>query len=248
MCYAPHNPEIKKIDDYYALTFIANDDPYRPAFPGNQKIGLMYSKSLYGPWKMAGKSGLIIEPSNDSTHWTYNAAKGVSNPSITEIDGKIIVYFKLCKKGTVTAHTSTFGYAIADNIEGPYKLSDGPVTDNNTYTEDATSFSYNDKHYLFTVDNKGQLSGIDVGGLLWESQDGLSFKTDRMSIAYRLLEKYYKEYDPAKANVVYGRLAKFERPKILMQDGKPSYFFAPSGWVVTGEEHVYCHVLKINGL
>jgi len=53
--FAPHNPEIKKIGDYYAIVFIANDNPEKGFHPANQKIGLVYSKSLNGPWKKSRK-------------------------------------------------------------------------------------------------------------------------------------------------------------------------------------------------
>lgn len=239
--YSPHNPELKKIGDYYVLIYIANTNPERPIHPTNQTIGLFYSKSIYGPWLPAGDKGKILEASTDSTHFTYKSGLGVDNPSITEINGKPVVYFKYTYHGTGKAK---YAYATADQIQGPYTMMD-EITDNDSYLEDATSFSYNNKHYLVTNDNHGDMSGIFGGAVLWESQSGLDFSLDRAAVAFRTLPNYYTQYDEAKTNKVYGPNAKFERPKVLLIDGKPSYLFAPSGYQVYGKERVECHVLKI---
>lgn len=80
--YAPHNPEVKKIGKYYAIVFIANDNYQTPPHPKNQKVGLVYSTSLNGPWKRAGDKGLIIETSTDINHWTYGSGTGVDRKSV----------------------------------------------------------------------------------------------------------------------------------------------------------------------
>lgn len=239
--YGIHNPEIKKIGEYYALIFIANSDCKRPAHPANQAIGLYYSKSIYGPWLKAGKNGKILEASTKKGHYTYNSALGVDNPTITEIDGKPVVYFKYRRPDVPKAK---YAYAIAENIEGPYVMKN-EITDNDSYLEDATSFSYQGKHYLITNDNHGDMSGIFGGAVLWESKTGFNYSLKRAAVAFRTLPAY-THIDEKKVNKVYGPNAKFERPKILMIDNKPSYFFAPSGWQLEGKIRVACHVLKIN--
>jgi len=244
--FAPHNPEIKKIGDYYAIVFIANDNPEKGFHPGNQKIGLVYSKSLYGPWEKAGKNGLILEASQDPNHWTHGSGLGVDNPCLTEIDGKPVVYFK-AKTEEIKGSTgkAKYSYAIAESIEGPYKMSDETITDNDSYLEDATCFSSNGKHYLLTTDNHGHMSGLKGGAVLWESETGFKYSLSKAEIAYKLIPDYWKSFDKNKVNKVYGAQAKFERPKVLMKDGKPAYLFAPSGWNVNGDKRVVCYVLKI---
>lgn len=245
--FAPHNPEIKKIGEYYAIVFIANDNPERGFHPANQKIGLVYSKSLYGPWKKAGENGMILEASQDSTHWTYGSGLGVDNPCLTEIDGKVVVYFKAkTEEIEGTTGKARYSYATAENIEGPYTMSENTITDNDSYLEDATCFSYQGKHYMITNDNHGEMSGLKGAAVLWESESGFHFSLDKASVAFRRLPAYFKDYDESKVNKVYGPTAKFERPKILMMDGKPAYLFAPSGWNPYGEKRVSCNILKIN--
>ncbi|MCG8582943.1 MAG: glycoside hydrolase family protein [Bacteroidales bacterium] len=245
--FAPHNPEIKKIGDYYAIVFIANDDPSKGVHPANQKIGLVYSKSLYGPWKKAGNNGMIIEASNDPGHWTYKSGLGVDNPCLTEINGEIVVYFK-AKTEEIDGHTgkARYSYAKAKTIEGPYIMSDATMTDNDSYLEDATCFTMNGKHYLITNDNHGEMSGIKGAAVLWESETGFNYSLNKASVAFRRMPAYFKAYDEAKVNKVYGSQAKFERPKVLMVNGRPAYLFAPSGWHPTSSSRVACNILRIN--
>ncbi|MCT4590422.1 MAG: glycoside hydrolase family protein [Carboxylicivirga sp.] len=243
-CYAPHNPEIKKVGDYYAITFVANSDYNQPPHPGNQKIGLVYSKSLYGPWKKAGKGGMIIEASQDSSHWTFGSRLGVDNPCLTVIDSKPVVYFKATLE-KAESKPAKYAYATAESIEGPYTMSE-PITDNNSYLEDATAFTWNDKYYLLTTDNHGTVTGVEGGGILWSSNDWRKFDVKDIQLAYDLIPKYKKDYDESKVNKIYSGWAKFERPKVLMQNGKPTYFFAPSGWNIEGGDKSVCYILKIN--
>lgn len=49
--YGPHNPAIHKVNDQYVLLYIGNDNPETPPHPSNQKIGMLVSKNLSGPWK-----------------------------------------------------------------------------------------------------------------------------------------------------------------------------------------------------
>ena len=91
--YGAHNPEIKKVGDYYVLVYIANTDYRQPPHPSNQRIDMLISKSLYGPWEKVGQNGLIIEKSTDPDHWTYQSTNGVANPTFFESEGEIWCLF-----------------------------------------------------------------------------------------------------------------------------------------------------------
>ena len=242
--YAPSNPEIKKIGDYYALVYIANDDYHQPPHPSNQRIGMVYSKSVYGPWEKAGKDGMVVEVSKDPGHWTYGSGLGVDNPCINEVDGEIVIYFKNRNKeeGKIFAK---YGYATSKNIEGPYTMSDTPITNNKSYLEDATTFTWNNKYYLLTNDNFGTVTGYEGGGILWSSNDSKKFSLNDVKLGFEPIPTYYNKYDSSKATKIYGHKAKFERPKILMLNDQPSYLFASSGWNVYGDERTVAYILKI---
>ena len=237
--YAPHNPEIKKVGDTYVLLYIANTDFHQPIHPSNQSIGMAISKSPYGPWEKVGKDGQILN-AEDSTKWNYKSTNGAVNPAFLVVKGKYYLYFKTSGRDGLK-----YGLAIASNIEGPYTVSNGPVTSNKGTLEDGTVFFYQDHVYLLTTDNHGYNTGIKGGGTLWKSKDGISFNLEDAMIGYDLLSTYYKDYDPDRVIKIYGGEPKLERPKILMIDGKPAYLYGPSGWNFFGKERTVGHVLKI---
>ena len=239
--YAPHNPEIRKYGDRYVLLYIANSDFKQPMHPKNQSTGMLTSKSPYGPWEKAGKNGLILSPELFPDSWVAKSQNGMVNPTMMKVGNKYHIYFKV----RINNH-SEFGVAISDSIEGPYKVYDKPITDNKTSIEDATAFEMNAKYYLVTTDNHGQNTGIRGGGILWESTDGINFSLEKSSLAYELIPAYYKDYSLENVKKIYGGDPKFERPKFLIIDGTPAYFFAPSGWNLEGKDRTVCHVLKIS--
>ncbi len=239
--YAPSNPEIKKVGNNYVLLYIANTDYKQPPHPSNQSIGMVISKSPYGPWKKVGKNGLILNANSDSTKWCYKSANGVANPAFVAANGKFYLYFKARGKDGLR-----YGLAISDKLEGPYIISNEPITDNHATLEDATAFYYKDAFYLLTTDNHGKNTGIVGGGTLWKSKDGLNYKLKDATVAYDRLPKYYTKYNIKKVTKIYGPDPKFERPKILMIDNKPTYLYAPSGWNVFGGKRTVGYVLKIN--
>ncbi|MDY7393978.1 sulfatase-like hydrolase/transferase [Aureibaculum sp. 2210JD6-5] len=239
--YAPHNPEIKKVGDKYVLLYIANTDYNQPPHPSNQSIGMALSKSPYGPWKKVGKDGKILD-ANNPEKWNYKSENGVANPAFLAFNDKFYLYFKTRHKNDQLM----YGLAIADNLEGPYIITDNPVTSNKGTLEDGTVFEYDNHIYLLTTDNHGHNTGIVGGGTLWKSKDGKTFKLEDATIAYDRLPAYYSEYDENKVTKIYGSDPKLERPKILMINGKPAYLYGPGGWNIFGGERTVGHVFKIN--
>lgn len=238
--YAPHNPEIKKVGDRYVLLYIGNTDYHQPPHPSNQSIGMAIADSPYGPWKKVGRDGQILN-ANDPTKWNYQSRNGAVNPAFLPYNEKFYLYFKSTGKSGLQ-----YGLAIADKLEGPYVITDRPVTANNGTLEDGTVFYYEDRIYLLTTDNHGHNTGIRGGGTLWKSTDGVTFDIKDAAIGYDRIPAYYPDYDPDTVVKIYGPDPKLERPKILMLDGRPAYLYAPGGWNVFGGDRTVCHVLKIN--
>lgn len=239
--YAPHNPEIKKIGDTYVLLYIGNTDYDQPPHPSNQSIGMALSKSPYGPWEKVGEDGKILSADNPEK-WNYKSENGVANPAFLPFNGKFYLYFK-------TRHIDgnlVYGLAISEKLEGPYEITDKPVTSNKGTLEDGTVFQYNGLIYLLTTDNHGENTGIVGGGTLWKSQDGKSFKLEEATIGYDRLPAYYPEYDESRAVKIYGADPKLERPKILMVDDRPAYLYGPGGWNIFGGQRTAGHVFKIH--
>lgn len=88
---APHNPQIYKFDDLYALIYIIQDKRVKK---GGMKIGLMLSKSLNGPWHFASEDGVVVAESHDKHHWTYHSKTGTENPAMAKIGDTFYIFFK----------------------------------------------------------------------------------------------------------------------------------------------------------
>jgi hypothetical protein len=239
--YAPHNPEVKKFGDRYALVYIANSDYRQPPHPLNQSIGMVVSTSLDGPWHKVGQNGLVLDDSPDANHWTHGMQ--VVNPAITQVGDKFLLYFKSRVKGHRGA---VYAVAVAERLEGPYRLPDQPLTSRDVTIEDGSVFQWDGKVCLLTTDNHGQVTGIRGGGALWVSGDGLKFNPGWTQLGYDRIPAYFHGYDAGKVKRVYGHDPKLERPKVLMLNGRPAYLYAPSGWAVHGGPRTACYVLRID--
>jgi|GEM_PF-756506 len=231
---APHNPTIHKVEGGYALFYIANDGIAK--HPSNQYICVARAKTLSGPWKKAGEDGVMLKPPVNEKYWNSKASNGVNNPAFLQHpDGGYFLYFK--------SEKARMGLAIAENLEGPYVQLPFPVTVNNRNIEDGYAFLYKDKFALLTTDNHGMIEA--GGGILWTSEDGIHFNQYEKGF-HRI--NTYTDIDMTNVAVHYGpkdrKYAKFERPQLLIQDGKPTYLYVPSGTNIYGGDCTISHVLK----
>ena len=233
---APHNPTIHKVDSMYALFYIANSGIEK--HPSNQFICLATSKHLRGPWKKANVDGVILRTPQHAGYWNYKASNGVNNPAfLAHPDGGYHLYFK--------SEKAKMGLAIAEELEGPYKQLPYPVTSNDSNIEDGYAFFWKNKFALLTTDNHGLIQS--GGGILWTSANGLQF--DQFEKGFHQINSYHG-FDMKEVSVHYGpkdrSYAKFERPQLLLKDGKPWYMYAPSGTNIYGEDCTVSYVLKYN--
>jgi hypothetical protein len=233
-----HNPTIKKIKDKYVITYISNDGLAHMG--ANQRIGMITSSSLYGPWEKAGRDGMILQPPANEDYWNYNTKCGVTNPALlAHPNGGYFLYFKTCVGGI-----PKMGLAIAENLEGPYVIYPAPMTNNKTNIEDGYIFHYEDKFYLMTTDNHGMIES--GGGLLWSSKNGVNFQ--KPTKAFHLIAAYLPKNELPKGNefIYGGTRGKFERPQVLLgKDGTPEYLYAPSGTNLKGGKSTISYVLKL---
>lgn len=244
--WAPHNSRISYVDGKYVLLYIFQTQKGKAVM----YTGMMIADNINGPWRFAGqKDGLMVENSKDPKHWTYNGAIGADNPAFTKIGSKYYIYFK---SGMPTQRTAKYGYAVADHLEGPYTLSDRPITDNIDYIEDAVAFTANKKHYLLTTDNHGTNTGVFGNIILWQSKTGLDFKLADAKIGmgtildYWGTEKDHQKLLTTPGHFEYSSSGKMERPAVLMINGKPKYFYASAGLNLSGGANAETYVFKID--
>jgi len=230
------DPAMHKAEGYYSLLYIGNDNPNQPPHPSNQCIGMAVSENLYGPWERVGKDGKILAPPDNPRYWNYKAGNGVNNPAFLQHpEGGYFLYFK--SKG------AKMGLAIAEKPEGPYVQLPFPVTQNNLTVEDGYAFIYKGKICLLTTDNHGLI--LAGGGILWSSDNGIHF--DQIEQGFKRAGDYI-DIDMAKITTHYGpknrTYVKFERPQILLINGKPKYMYVPSGRNIYGGDCTISYILK----
>jgi hypothetical protein len=239
--FAPHNPEIKRFGDTYALVYIANSDYHQPPHPLNQSIGMMTAPSPCGPWTKAGATGQIL----DDKPGHFSEGRQVVNPAIIKAGNRFLLYYKTTLPSGNQWRTG-FGLAISDRLEGPYHHQPKPVTADGVTIEDASVFEWDGKICLLTTDNHGLVSGLKGGLVIWVSEDGIDFRKEWTQLGMRLFPDYLPDYNPARVRRVYGPDPKAERPKILIKQGKPAYLYVASGWIYDGSPRCINHVLKID--
>lgn len=231
---SPHNPNVQMVGDRYALAYIANAGGTQSARAASQRIGLMVAGHPAGPWTKVGEDGLLLSPPEDPQVWSHGSTVGVNNPALfAHPDGRFFLYYKAMRKGDVRR----MGLAIADKLEGPYVFEKEPLTSNETTIEDGYAFQDGGNICLLTTHN-------DAGtGYLWRSDDGIRFGDP--IVGFDTMRSYIDAEQLDSAKVVRGK--KFERPQVLLKDGKPAYLYLASGVNWNGGRGSCSCVFKING-
>lgn len=252
-----HNPSVYQVGEKYVLLYMGSDGsnlgvtleelmsmereeylPYFHKLVATKQVGMAIADSLYGPWKRVGDGPVV--PSGGDGCWDNHCT---SNPAFTVTpEGKYRIYYKGWDKTTAKAFNGNrkYGFAQSDHLEGPYiKYQGNPVIDlsyknERTQCEDA---------YVWREDGKYKAIMRGMGyynheyGLYMESEDGIDWSEPL--IAYLDAAQYFDE-----PKLGMDREGRFERPQLLIKDGKPEYLF---GAYVGGKYRTSSGVvLKIN--
>jgi hypothetical protein len=215
-----HNPHIQKVGDRYALFYMGNSN----GKTDTKRIGLALADSLDGPWTRPDAPLLLPGPAGA---WDDHCT---TNPSyIQHPNGQSWLYYKSWNTAEYDAGSPPvrgnrkYGLAIADRLEGPYrKVSANPIIDfssrgENRQLEDA--FFWHEADRFRVVSRDMGIFGHNVG-LYMDSADGL--KWSEPTIAFRPVASYVDQPPAPKHLSKYGR---FERPQMLMRNGRPAYMF-----------------------
>ena len=186
-----------------------------------KRIGVAVSESLDGPWQRMDKPLMEIAPEGN---WDDCCT---TNPAfLRHPNGENWLYFKSWnakeyrdQSGGIRGNRK-YGLAISQRIDGGYERYQGnPIVDfskfgNNRQVEDA---------FVYIEDGKFKMLMRDMGyfdhnvGLLFESPDGINWSLPKIA--------WYSAY---KYSIVAENQTRnsFERPQLLMKDGKPDYLFS----------------------
>lgn len=215
-----HNPHIQKVGDRYALFYMGNAN----GRTNTKRIGLAIADSLDGPWQRSEEPLLPPgEPGAWDDHCTTNPAL-VLHPN-----GEYWLYYKSWNTADYESGrppvrgNRKYGLAVADRLEGPYrKHPRNPLIDfsgrgENRQCEDAFVWREGDR-FKVIVRDMGVFN--HELGLIMESADGVRWSEPK--IAYQPASAYL-ELPPRPRHLTrYGR---FERPQLLLRDGRPAYLF-----------------------
>ncbi|MGE4586294.1 MAG: glycoside hydrolase family protein [Mangrovibacterium sp.] len=219
-----HNPHIQFVDGKYCLFYIGNSN----GKTNTKRIGLATAGSLDGPWKRPDRPLLEAGPEGAwDDHCTTNPA------FLQQPDGACWLYYKSWNTAEYEHPADPnirgnrkYGLAVAKQVEGPYERYAGnPVVDysslgNNRQLEDACVFRGKGKYYMLARD----MGRFDHEvGIILDSNDGVHWSEPKIS--YFGMSRYRQE-PPAPAHL--RRYGRFERPQLLMCDGKPTHLFVTS--------------------
>ncbi|MCP5537694.1 MAG: hypothetical protein H7A51_15855 [Akkermansiaceae bacterium] len=237
----PHNVTVVRIPDgRYAMVYISNagKEKHGAKFPANQKIGMLLADKLDGPWKPATPNGLVLDTPKSPDVWSHNSSVGVNNPTLLSMpDGRFFLYYKAI--GADKPGLRRMGLAIADKVEGPYKFEKTALTDNVGTIEDGFAFHLNGKVNLLVTDCHGKGHG---GGMIYQSDDGINFKTEPVR-AYEAVDHYMPKWpNPARGWSPWV----LQRPALLIgKNGIPTHLFAPCGTPPKGKKGTATFLLEI---
>lgn len=226
-----HNPTIHKVGDLYYLFYMGNSD----GLCTTKRVGVAVSSSLYGPWER--QDAPLIDAGVDPVADWDSAV--TSNPAfLVTPDGESRLYFKGwsvddwnqdlatgMRPATEDAGLKTnrqYGVAMAESPLGPYsKYQGNPIINMRERIAQAQA----EDAYIWQEDGVYKMVLRDMGffnhefGLYLESSDGFDWSGDPQ-IAYLDSQQYLPE-----APNGLDREGRFERPQLLMKDGKPEYLF-----------------------
>jgi len=225
-----HNPSIHLFDDtyylfYFGVTYPGDiprpDRPLRSACPEheriyrrvweNKRIGLATSKSIQGPWERPEKP--LLEPRPG--HWD---AMITTNPApCIRADGRTLMIYKSRRSWKAPLQ---LGLAVAPHPADPYeRVSEEPLFP--FAAEDPFLWFEEGRYHVIMKDMTGDVCGERFGGIYGSSEDGFrwSFEGDCKAYSRRIA------WDDG-TTTFHGN---FERPQLLIQDGKPTHLFAAVG-------------------
>ena len=223
-----HNPTIHKSEDTYLLFYIGTtyegEDPlpellqeplsteiknFKNETYGNLRIGLATSKSVFGPWERSDEPILLPRPRKWDDNITTNPAPCVAD------DGSILLVYR----SNVPKLGTRLGVAKAEKLGEPFKR----IRDNymEFHVEDPYIWWVKDHYEMIAKDQSGTLTDEYHAGVHATSKDGIDWIVS----------------DPAKAysrEIVWDdgttdNLGSFERPQLLIENGKPVCLYCATG-------------------
>ncbi len=226
-----HNPTIHYHDGEYLLFYTGTtyerdlptpDDPIESRSADwrearrNQRIGLATAPSPSGPWTRRDEPVLETREGRWDALITTNPA-----PCVLEDGACLLIY----KSVAFDRDLLRLGVAYADQYGGPYRrLRDEPILrfdETGDHVEDPYVWRSQGRYEMIMKDMNGGICGERGGGIHATSDDGVEWTVSDPPMAY---SRHVRWSDGSVTSQ-----AAFERPQLLVKDGRPTHLFAATG-------------------
>jgi hypothetical protein len=218
----PHNPTITRWGDTYYLYYIGStyegESPspdsmarlkrlwLQPAYK-NIRIGLATAQSLSGPWERHDAPILAPQPHGFDSVVVTNPA-----PCVTESGETFLVY-----RTHIRGSGNRLALARAPHPDSAYeRVIQRPIAA--AEVEDPFIWQQAGRFYVLAKDMTGEITGEKHAGVFLSTTDLTDWQLNDPPKAYSRL-RYWDDGDST-------MLGSFERPQLLIQDGRPTHLFA----------------------
>jgi hypothetical protein len=226
-----HNPRIVRCGGLYLLFYTGSTYPFKPVEPGepcgnldprtvvaraNKRTGVAVAESLEGPWRRFDAPALPTKPGSFYSFLTSNATP------VVRPDGSLYVMFKSRRYEGCLHSSMMIGVAEAKSWDSPFVvLTKEPVFGPGRFGEIEDPFVWlepDGSYSMIAKDMSGEICGEKFAGVLASSPDGLSWRPSANPKAYAKTVRW----DDGSSQ----EFALFERPALLIEDGRPKCLYA----------------------
>jgi hypothetical protein len=179
----------------------------------HKRIGLAWSRSINGPWQRPERSLFDPRPGK------WDAVANTNPSACIRPDGHTVLIYK---SRTVMGGPLQLGIATAPTPAGPYtRVSDAATfhfDDPEQHLEDPFIWYEDGMYQVIMKDMTGGVTGESHSGIHAVSEDGLHWRIAPQPKAYSRIIRWDDGTVTTQGS--------FERPNLLIQDGRPTHLFA----------------------
>lgn len=208
-----HNPTIHRSGDTFLLFYIGATYQDPENCYGNIRIGLVTSRSVYGPWERRDRPVLEPRPGKWDSSVVTNPA-----PCVLRDDRILLVYRSNTPQGL------RLGAALAADCESPFeRIADEPVIrfEGKHYVEDPYIWQSGDHFEMLAKDWTGMTGESGAGVHAW-SADMVHWQLMPRPQAYSRRVRWDDGTETEQGHL--------ERPQLLVEeDGQPTHLYLATG-------------------
>ncbi len=216
-----HSPQVLEFEDKYYLYYTGvpqipenlEDAEARQYLKDYRRLGVAVAATPEGPWERFNEPLIQTASAGDLD------SLATANPAILEKpDGGFLLVYKGIKQEASEQRISLLA-ATSSNPLGPFKILRTPLLNNNVHVEDPDIWMQDGSYFMIAHDVTGHYSKASDGRslALFSSPDGLTWQATPQPLASR------RRVTWADGSKTY--FQRFERPHVLVEDGKATMLY-----------------------